>query len=408
MPASLNLRRRAAVVLFLSSSCVWAQRVMSPSGSGSINMIGSDMAIFEGGEHRKDISCTVTGMKPLLGFDLKYHSGFEVSVPMKELAGSENLLTILFRVTPVEPAGEATYFTYRVRVPQIEEDAKGDAFLQGAFDMGEGKFKVEWLMRDRQERVCSSSWDSEAQLPAKDKQIALVLQPGAVTQSDREQFKDEPPVARTSAEPPLSVKVLINFAPQNPRSATLQPLDTNALVAILRNIARDPRISQFTVVAFNLQEQRVLYRQDHGDKIDFAGLGEALTSLNLGTVDLKRLANKNGDTEFLANLIREETKEASSPDALVFAGPKALLDENIPHDSLRQVGELNYPVFYMNYNLYPHATPWNDTISKAVKYFKGYEYTISKPRDLWYAVTEMVGRISKSKQVRRASTAPTE
>ncbi len=371
-------------------------------------MIGTDMAIFEAGEDRKDISCSVTGLKPLLGFDLKFHSGFEVSVPMRELAGSENLLTILFRVTPVEPASDATYFTYKVRVPAIEEDAKGDAFLQGAFDIGEGKYKVEWLMRDRQERVCSSTWDSEAQLPTKDKQIALGLMPGKVQQSDREQFKDEPPVARLQGEAPLSVKVLINFAPQNPRSATLQPLDTNALVAILRNIARDPRISEFTIVAFNLQEQRVLYRQENGDKIDFAALGEALTSINLGTVDLKRLANKNGDTEFLANLIRDETKQATAPDALVFAGPKALLDENIPQDSLKQVGELSYPVFYMNYNLYPQATPWNDTISKAVKYFKGYEYTISKPRDLWFAVTEMVGRILKSKQIRRTGTSPTE
>jgi len=206
----------------------------------------------------------------------------------------------------------------------------------------------------------------------------------------------------------LSVKVLINFAPQNSRSATLQPLDTNALVSILRNISRDPRIARFSLVAFNLQEQRVIYRQDNADRIDFPALGEALASINLGTVDLRRLANKNGDTDFLTHLIVEETAAAAAPDALVFAGPKALLDGNIPQESLKQVGELHYPIFYMNYNLYPQATPWNDTISKAVKFFKGYEYTISKPRDLWFAVTEMVTRISKSKQIRRAGMSPSE
>ena len=58
-------------------------------------------------------------------------------------------------------------------------------------------------------------------------------------------------------------------------------------------------------------------------------------------------------------------------------------------------------MFYMNYNLYPQAVPWNDTIRKAVKFLKGYEYTISKPRDLWFAVTEMVSKIVKTKQVRR-------
>ncbi|HYO80921.1 MAG TPA: acetyltransferase, partial [Bryobacteraceae bacterium] len=316
----------------------------------------------------------------------------------------ENLLTILLRVTPVEPAGERQYFVQRIRVPAVEEDSKGDAYLQGSFDAGEGKYKVQWLMRDRTERVCSSTWDVDAVLPQRDKQIALALQPGEIRQSDREQFKDEPPVARSAEEPPLNIKVLVNFAPQNARSSTLQPLDTSALVSILRNIARDPRIGRFSVVAFNLHEQRVLHRQDNAEKIDFPALGEALESLDLGTVDLKRLSHKNGDTEFLAGLIKEEVGAAAAPDAVVFAGPKAMLDENIPQESLREIGGLNYPVFYMNYNLQPQNVPWSDTIGKAVKFLKGQEYTISKPRDLWFAVTEMVSRISKWKQGRRSAT----
>jgi hypothetical protein len=265
-------------------------------------------------------------------------------------------------------------------------------------------------MRDRQERVCADTWEIEASLPAKDKQIGLSLPLGAIRPIDREQFKDEPPVVRTQdEEPPLNVKVLINFAPQNARSATLQPLDTSALVSILRNISREPRIGRFTVVALNLHEQRVLHRQDNADKIDFPALGEALSSVSLGTIDLKRLAQKHGDTAFLTSLIRQEASASQTePDALVFAGPKAMLEENVPQETLREIGDLNYPVFYMNYNLYPQAAPWNDTISKAVKFLKGYEYTISKPRDLWFAVTEMVSKIVKTKQDRRAGTSSTE
>ncbi|MBC7928642.1 MAG: acetyltransferase, partial [Bryobacteraceae bacterium] len=152
------------------------------------------------------------------------------------------------------------------------------------------------------------------------------------------------------------------------------------------------------------------YRQDNAEKIDFPSLGDALQSLNLGTVDLKRLGQKNGDTDFLTSLIREEvgTPGPAVPDAVVFAGPKALLEESIPQESLRQFGELNYPVFYMNYNLYPQAVPWSDTISKAVKFMKGQEYTISRPRDLWFAVSEMVSRIVKSKQGRRSGTSSSE
>src|SRR5256885_13095281 len=53
------------------------------------------------------------------------------------------------------------------------EDSKGDAYLRGNFDLGEGKYHVDWLMRDRNEHFCSSSWDVEAALPAKDKDMAL-------------------------------------------------------------------------------------------------------------------------------------------------------------------------------------------------------------------------------------------
>jgi len=55
----------------------------------------------------------------------------------------------------------------------------------------------------------------------------------------------------------------------------------------------------------------------------------------------------------------------------------------------------------MNYALNPQAAPWRDAISHAVRFFKGYEFTISRPRDLWFAVTDMVSRIVKSKYGRR-------
>jgi len=397
------------LALLLGAACYGQIVVNGSAPGGALRMFPSDLAVLEAGEVRKDLPCSAVSSKPLLGFDLRYHSGYEVSLPLRDIAGNENLLTVLFRVVPIEPKGDPIYLTQRIQVPSIEEEAKGDAYLQGGFDVGEGKYHVDWLMRDRSERVCANSWDFDATLPPKDKQITLALNSGEIRSLDREQFREEPPVARSTEEPPLNVKVLINFAPQNAKAATLQPLDTSALVAILRNISRDPRIGRFSIVAFNLQEQRVLHRQDNAEKIDFPALGEALQSLNLGTIDLKRLSQKNADTDFLTNLIRQEVASpGSTPDAVVFAGPKALLEENIPQESLKQIGEIHYPVFYMNYNLYPQAIPWTDTISKAVKYMKGQEYTISRPRDLWYAVTEMVSRIVKSKQGRRSATSSSE
>ncbi|HTX38904.1 MAG TPA: hypothetical protein VME43_27960 [Bryobacteraceae bacterium] len=376
-----------------------AQSLMPVSGPGvGVRLFSSDAAVLESQEARKDLPCTVTPDKPVLGFDLRFHSGYDVSVPLKELAGSENLLTMVFRVTPQDHPDEPVYLSQHLAVPAITDDERGPAYLQGSFDVGEGKYHVDWLMRDRSERVCSFNWDIEASLPQKDKQMALDIAPDVVQPSDTEPFRQEPPVERVSREAPLNIKVMVNFAPQDSGSATLQPLDTNALLSILRNIAREPRICKFSIVAFNMQEQRVLYRQDGASQIDFPALGKALAALNLGTVDLRQLSQKHGDSEFLGKLIATELTDEKPPaDAVIFAGPKVVLDDGIPPDTLKQISDVKTPVFYMNYNLNPQNNPWRDAIGNTVKYLKGAEYTISRPRDLFFSWTEIIGRIVKLK-----------
>ena len=152
--------------------CPGGVRAQAPLGA-SLRINASDLAVLEAHEVRKDLACTVNPNKPELGFDLRFHSGFDVNVPLAELAGGENQLTILFRVTPELHKDRPSYFVEHIHVPQIEDDARGDANLRGGMDLGEGTYHVDWLMRDRAERVCSFYWDSEAVLPAKDKQIEL-------------------------------------------------------------------------------------------------------------------------------------------------------------------------------------------------------------------------------------------
>jgi hypothetical protein len=413
--AGLSGLGQICLLAVMATSTAPARAQVLIHGSGPhhrANIFNTDLAVMESGEQRKDLPCTVTSSKPTLGFDLKFHAGYQVTVPLKELASTENMLSIVFRVSSENHRDDPAYFVQHLRVPPLQEDAKGDAYLQGAFDVGEGSYHIDWLMRDKTERICSFNWDAEAALGSKDRPMSLAIAPETVQRSDGEDFKEEPPVQRGApdpaqhVDPPLNVKVLVNFAPQNSLSAALQPLDTTALVSILRTISRDPRIGKFSVVAFNMQEQKVIYRQDDATRIDFPALGTALTTLNLGTVDLKRLSDKHGDTEFLTSLVRKEMTAAPQdhPDAVVFAGPKILLDANPPEEALKDAVDIDFPVFYMNYNLNPQAVPWRDAISHTVHFFRGYEYTISRPRDLWFAVSEMVSKIVKSRNGRPASS----
>jgi hypothetical protein len=383
----------------LLSSIGYAQDLIPPAEPGGlVRLLTSDAAVLESTDNRKDLPCTVTSVKPVLGFDMKFHAGYDVQVPLKELAGTENQLTMVFRVIPEGHADSPVYFKQHYSVPSIEENAGGSAYLQGGIQVGEGKYHIDWLMRDRQERVCTFHWDAEASIPQKDRPMTVDIQAGAVQPLDSELFKAEAPVERAKTPAPVNVKVMVNFAPQDASSSTLQPFDTVALVSILRSIARDPHIDSFSLVAYNMQEQRVIYRQEDANQIDFPALGHALTSLNLGTVDLKRLSQKHGDSEFLSKLITSEVKDDKrSPDAVIFAGPKIMLDDGLPNETLKQLADVKFPVFYMNYNLNPQVNPWRDAIGSAVKALKGAEFTIARPRDLFFSWTDIVTRIVKSK-----------
>lgn len=371
-----------------------AQAVLSSDG-GSVYLVGSDVAVMEAQEVRKEINCTVAPEKPNLGFDLRFHAGFNITIPLKELSGEENTLTILFRVTPQDQKSEPVYFIQRYAVPRVPDDAGGDTLLQGMLDLGEGNYHVDWLMRDRTQRVCSFYWDMEATLPAKDRDMKLEMPAGMVAAFHLEQFSAEPPSARVLNKEPLKIKVLVNFAPQDPGARTMRPQDTSALAAILRRLAREPQFGKFSIVAFNIQEQRVLYRQDSGDAIDFPALGEAMASIKLGTVDAAKLQRKHGDTEFLTDLIRREMGGEDHPDALIFAGPKVMLDASVSEEALKPLADVRYPVFYMNYALNPQAAPWRDAIGRVIRMFRGTEFTITRPRDMWFSVSDMISRIVK-------------
>ena len=51
-----------------------------------MRLFTSDAAILEAQDVRKDLPCTVNPTKPVLGFDLRFHAGYDVNVPLRDLS----------------------------------------------------------------------------------------------------------------------------------------------------------------------------------------------------------------------------------------------------------------------------------------------------------------------------------
>ena len=394
----------SGLALLMATPAAAQNMLRSRIAGGPVQLLPSDAAIIETETTRKDLPCNVTPIKPVLGFDLRFHAGYGVTLPLKELAGSGDTLTMVFKVTSEQSKDSPSFFSQKFNVPPVEEDSKGETYLEGTFDVGEGVYHVDWMMRDRMERICSADWDITASLTSQDQNIKPVIPSSEIEAAERDFFRPDPPISRNPSDS-FRVKLLVNFAPQNSASAAMPPVDTSAIVSILRSIHRDPHIAKFSVVAFNMTDQKVVYRSDEAESIDFPALGKAVTKVKLGTVDYKKLTDPHSEVDFLTSLVEEEVGNAST-DVLIFAGPKVMLDQNVAAEVLRDLSNITFPVFYMNYNLRPQQNPWRDSIGTVVKKLKGMEYTITRPRDLANAWTDIVNRLTKVKPLTASVPSP--
>jgi hypothetical protein len=283
-----------------------------------------------------------------------------------------------------------------VRVQTLDLSVKGEGEAQGGFVLGEGKFHVDWLMRDRQQRVCASSWDLDTTLYGKDAALASLIPPVPVQPLEARLFAEEPPVQRKPRHDLLKVDIIVNFAPQNPDSAVLDEANLKGLVGILRRIDRDARIGEYSLVACSLPTQQILYRQGRSGQLDFPAISEALKSLHLGVIDAK-YAIGNGPAQFVASLVNEEFKR-DKPDALIVVGPRPDREVKIPREILDPFDDFDEPIFYINYSAKPISSPWRDLFGAIVKQKRGREYTITNPKELFKAWSDVIARIDRNRQ----------
>jgi hypothetical protein len=353
------------------------------------------MSVLASRERRVDFSCQVTPDKPTLGFDLRFHSNYRATVPIRVLADVGGWLQVIMRVT-LANTEEPVYFVHRYSVPDVPPGAKGESEVTGGFDSGLGRYQVDWMMRDGNGRVCSSHWELEAKLRSGEQNLPLTLNPNMVADRLEGPFDEEPPVERVTTHP-LHIKILLNLSPVNPQGTILRPEDAAVLLSMLRSITREPGVSRFTLVAFNLREQKIVHRQGNTEKIDFNQLGQAIQSPTAGAVNYRLLLDRRSETHFVTKLLTDQLGAAeASPDAIIILGPKVTLENKVPLEPLKERGAAACPIFYLNYNPNPLSEPWRDTIGSALKAYKAaVAYNILLPLDWGAAMRDILSRIQK-------------
>ena len=389
------MKRFITFLVLLAGGHTGAQSQLSWLGpEGQLRLYPSDSSVLELHEPRHDLPCVVEPYKPQLGLDLVFHTGFRVSLPTKALAGAEDTLTMLFRVRAARRKEHPAYFFKDIRVPSLKQSKRGRVELTGVFLVGEGKYSVEWLMRDVRERFCASFWDFEAKVGSKPGPSQIIAQ-DVIEPAITDPFADEPSIERSRQERLLSIKIIVNLNQRSSESDTFPPTDRYGMAAILRMMGRHPRIGAYSVVACSLQSQQVFYRQNAAPHIDMRSLGEAVNPTVLSSVSVGQLGVNNDLADFLAKLIAEEPGK-DLPDAFVLVSPQCPLDFKMPREAISHWR--NRPVFYLNLH-FSQGFPWRspgDVFGRIARQLHAVEYTITQPFDLFKAWSEILSRMARA------------
>ncbi len=343
------------------SAGLWGQARVRESGGGTVLLNQNDYSVLESGEKRRDIACSVTPRRPALGFDLRMQSGYDVAVTVEGRAASE--LMVIARVRPLVGDGKPLHLYQRLRVPMPEDVESYSGGFSGGFLVGEGKYAVDWLLRDHAGRYCADFWEFEAKSPPRVGVGAWELAPLP------EPFSEEPV---EKAENGIAVKVLVNYEPSRQEE----------LLGMLRAMVRDPRVGAVSLGVFNLEQRKVLAKQE---RVDFPKLQEALAGFQTGLVDAKVLSGADGGVErFLAELL--DAPELGDAGTVVFLGAPSGVDDRLGTEW--RSGEER--MFYLRYQPNPWQTAWTDSIERVVQAARGKRYTIAQPKDLVAAWGEIL------------------
>ena len=360
-----------------------------------LHLFNTDKAVLSSAQRRTDFPCSVTPLPPQLEFDLEFLAGYRFGIPLSSLAGEGTTIRILFRVQPLDGKQRDYYFADRYSVPPIEEGKSGDVTLVGRYRIGPGHYQLDWLMRDGGERVCSTRWRVKTPSLEDLDGLAATGAPYSVAAHQEDLFAEDPPIQRSRPRNLLHLKLLVNFTPTDFGQFQLRKYDLRNLVSILRAITHEPRFGTFSLVAFNMQEERVFFEEEDVARVDFPSLGDAVASVRGDTVDVTQLQDQESGSRFLTELLQNHLgSQEAEPDAVIIVGPKVLLGTRVPRKALREAGRVSCPVFYLIYDRTPRAHPWRDAISNVLRVYKGQEYAIAAPKDLGRAMNNMIDRLA--------------
>jgi hypothetical protein len=374
--------RRVLIAIVVASAAAFGQSIVNPA------RLPATIKTFEPQPGERSVRCEVIPLKPVLNFGFRFQAGYVVHVPLKQYEGSGHRLVLLTRITPQGATHKPVYLMNVVRLPAVPK-TKVSLELVGNYLLGEGSYRVEWVLLDETKRVCRKHWRADARLNYAERKVIIAMPPDTVTDLS---LRGSRGVRRNKDDArPVRLTVLLHAAPLSPRRTKMRASDKMMLLGTLSTMLDRVPTRSLRLVVFNLDQQKELFRRDDFTPDALEQLTQSLNALELGSVDYNVLLNRRGHVDLLADLVNQELAAKEPSDEVVVLGPPSRFFDKLPPEALEKPPHAGARFFYLQLNPYFRGagTSFPDSINSAVARLKGKTVVIHTPGEFAKAIDQI-------------------
>ncbi len=149
---------------------------------------------------------------------------------------------------------------------------------------------------------------------------------------------------------PLKIDVLVNLTPSERAAGSQRIQDRNlsVLLPTMKVLSQlELRTGGLNVESVDLERQKITFRQDAVKQLDWAKMRSALTSDQVGTIDVKSLGDREHSAQFF---VGEVGKRLRAADVLIILSSSVRFEPGMDLEPMHAEGTPDCRVYYIRYH----------------------------------------------------------
>ena len=363
----------------------------------------------EEGESPDTLKCNTKQWQPFLDFAFRFEAGYIVRCPLREFAGTGSTVVSFVRVTPEGGnsivLGDAYNLPPTVSAPIAGkariDHSKDELEFSGGFAAGEGNYNVELLVSNREAtRMFRKRWRVHIEPKHSEKNVPIAVGDNEAVPLSFLPWNGSFDTSGSG----LRLTVLLDAAPVNPNSQKLRAWDRSFLLSALSSVMSQINCQSVRLIAFNMDQQKEIFRKERFDENGFGELSAAIRSLELGMVSFQVLEHTQGHASLLSHLASQEVTHSEPSDAVILLGPHTHFLDKPPQEFLAKRGGKGPQFFYLEYMpTWLIGREFPDVVEYVTKALDGTNFKIHSPAELARAVQKISEQVKREGKQARAS-----